>query len=193
VLRSIQHTVRCAHAAGRWVGVCGEMAGDPHTAVLLVGLGVDELSVSCYDLPRVKAAIRSVRLDAVRAVAEAAVACPSAAPVRALVRERIDALMPSYLSLERDAANAAQEDADAEAARPAGQAGRTVSVPETVSLEPPYGPRDRRGMAALVGGAARPHRRSARSARGPRPGEPPFASPRCWHWAAWAARRSRAS
>jgi phosphotransferase system enzyme I (PtsI) len=102
VLRSIQHTVRAAHAAGRWVGVCGEMAGDPHTAVLLVGLGVDELSVSCYDLPRVKAAIRSVRLDAVRAVAEAAVACASAAPVRALVRERIDALMPSYLVLDRD-------------------------------------------------------------------------------------------
>src|SRR5260221_238982 len=104
VLRSIQHTVRCAHAAGRWVGVCGEMAGDPHTAVLLVGLGVDELSVSCYDLPRVKAAIRSVRRDAVAAVAEAAVACPSAAPVRALVRERIDALMPSYLALDREAA-----------------------------------------------------------------------------------------
>jgi phosphotransferase system enzyme I (PtsI) len=102
VLRSIQHTVRAAHAAGRWVGVCGEMAGDPHTAVLLVGLGVDELSVSCYDLPRVKAAIRSVRLDAVRAVAEAAVSCASAAPVRALVRERIDALMPSYLVLDRD-------------------------------------------------------------------------------------------
>src|ERR1044072_4063040 len=71
VLRSIQHTVRCAHAAGRWVGVCGEMAGDPHTAVLLVGLGVDELWVSCYALPRVKAAIRSVRWDAVAAVAEA--------------------------------------------------------------------------------------------------------------------------
>ncbi len=102
VLRSIQHTVRCAHAAGRWVGVCGEMAGDPHTAVLLVGLGVDELSVSCYDLPRVKAAIRSVRYETARAVAEEAVACPSAAPVRALVRDRIGAQMPSYLAVDRD-------------------------------------------------------------------------------------------
>ena len=103
VLRSIAHTVQAAHAAGRWVGVCGEMAGDPHTAALLVGLGVDELSVSCYDLPRVKAAVRSIRADAVRAVAEQALASASAAPVRALVRERIDALMPSYLSLDRDA------------------------------------------------------------------------------------------
>jgi len=109
VLRSIQHTIRCAHAAGRWVGVCGEMAGDPRVAVLLVGLGVDELSASCYDLPRVKAAIRSVRADAVRAVADAAVACASAAPVRELVRERIDALMPSYLALDGEAGGDAAE------------------------------------------------------------------------------------
>jgi phosphotransferase system enzyme I (PtsI) len=109
VLRSIRHTVDAAHAAGRWVGVCGEMAGDPHTAVLLVGLGVDELSVSCYDLPRVKAAVRSVRADDVRAVAKLALEAASAAPVRALVREKIDALMPSYLSLDRDAPEAERD------------------------------------------------------------------------------------
>jgi len=102
VLRSIRHTVDAAHEAGRWVGVCGEMAGDPHTAALLVGLGVDELSVSCYDLPRVKAAVRSIRADAAAAVARQALAAASAAPVRALVRERIDALMPSYLAHDRD-------------------------------------------------------------------------------------------
>jgi len=118
VLRSIRHTVRCAHEAGRWVGVCGEMAGDPRVAVLLVGLGVDELSVSCYDLPRVKAAIRSVRADAARAVADAALACTSAAPVRELVRERIDALMPSYLALDGEAGgDAAERAADAARAR----------------------------------------------------------------------------
>lgn len=102
VLRSIEHTVRAAHAAGRWVGVCGEMAGDPHTAVLLLGLGVDELSMSCYDLPRVKAAVRAVRLADARAIAEQAVRCDSAGPVRALVRERVDALLPGYLALEHN-------------------------------------------------------------------------------------------
>jgi len=101
VIRSIDRTVSAAHAAGRWVGVCGEMAGDPHTAVLLVGLGVDELSVSTYDLPRVKAAIRSVRYDSVRKIADEALAAASAAPVRALVRHRIDAMLPSYLAIER--------------------------------------------------------------------------------------------
>lgn len=105
ILRSIRHTVQAAHAAGRWVGLCGEMAGDPHTAVLLVGLGVDELSVSCYDLPRVKAAIRAIRADAAREVAEAALQCASAAPVKALIRERFDALMPSELTLDREPAN----------------------------------------------------------------------------------------
>jgi phosphotransferase system enzyme I (PtsI) len=130
VLRSIRHTVQAAHAAGRWVGVCGEMAGDPHVAVLLVGLGVDELSVSCYDVPRVKAAIRSVRADAVRAVAEAALACKSAAPVRALVRERIDALMPSYLAIDGDAAEPVGLPAEANPApAPAPARAKTRSAP----------------------------------------------------------------
>ena len=63
ILRSIRHTVEAGHAAGRWVGICGEMAGDPRIAVLLVGLDVDELSMACFDLPRVKAAVRSVKRE----------------------------------------------------------------------------------------------------------------------------------
>jgi phosphotransferase system enzyme I (PtsI) len=112
VLRSIRRTVDTAHAAGRWVGVCGEMAGDPHTAVLLMGLGVDELSTSCYDLPRVKAALRSVRAGVAAEIATLALAAPSAAVVRRLVRDRVDTLLPSYLAYERDAASAASPDSD---------------------------------------------------------------------------------
>jgi phosphotransferase system enzyme I (PtsI) len=158
VLRSIRHTVEAAHAAGRWVGVCGEMAGDPHVAVLLVGLGVDELSVSCYDLPRVKAAIRSVRADAVRAVAEAALACASAAPVRALVRERIDALMPSYLSI------------DGEAGGSNGPAPAAAPGPAAVPAAPARGPAAKAGPDAPRGPAlaaskprSAPERKRARS------------------------------
>jgi len=133
VLRSIRHTVEAAHAAGRWVGVCGEMAGDPHTAALLVGLGVDELSVSCYDLPRVKAAVRSIRADAVSAVAKEALESASAGPVRALVRKKIDALMPSYLSLDRDALEA--EQAAAPVAAPAAK--RASRAPTRQMPRPP--------------------------------------------------------
>jgi phosphotransferase system enzyme I (PtsI) len=101
VLRSIHHTIEAAHAAGRWVGICGEMAGDPRTAVLLVGLGVDELSMSSFDLPRVKAAIRSVRADAARDIAHRALACSSVHAVKELLRERAETLLPSFLVAKR--------------------------------------------------------------------------------------------
>lgn len=59
VLRAIHHVVREAHAAGRPVGVCGEMAGDPAAALLLLGMGIDSLSMSAASLLRVKWALRS--------------------------------------------------------------------------------------------------------------------------------------
>jgi phosphoenolpyruvate-protein phosphotransferase (PTS system enzyme I) len=97
VLRSIRHTIEAGHAAGHWVGVCGEMAGDPRVAVLLLGMGVDELSMACFDLPRVKAAIRSVRHDTAVAIATAALEQCSAADVRAVLSEHVDALLPSFM------------------------------------------------------------------------------------------------
>ena len=98
VLRSLRHIVHAGHGAKRWVGVCGEMAGDPRTAVLLTGMGVDELSVSCFDLPRVKAAIRSVPATRAREIAEQALARESAEDVRALLRGELDPLLPDYLA-----------------------------------------------------------------------------------------------
>jgi phosphotransferase system enzyme I (PtsI) len=60
VLELIQRVVNAAHANGKWVGVCGEMAGDPRAAALLVGLGVDELSMSAPSIPKVKQTIRNL-------------------------------------------------------------------------------------------------------------------------------------
>ncbi len=101
VLRSIRHTVESGHRHDRWVGICGEMAGDPRAAVLLLGLGVDELSMSCFDLPRVKAALRGVRHEQAREIADRALALSSAAEVKALLRERIETLLPSFLVSKR--------------------------------------------------------------------------------------------
>ena len=101
VLRSLRHTVLCGHRAKRWVGLCGEMAGDPHMAILLMGLGMDELSVSSYDLPRVKAAIRSVPATRAREIAEQALARDSADAVRALLRSELDPLLPDFLAGDR--------------------------------------------------------------------------------------------
>jgi phosphotransferase system enzyme I (PtsI) len=101
VLRSIRHTVEAGHAAGRWVGICGEMAGDPRNAVLLVGLEVDELSMSCFDLPRVKAAIRSVNASAARALAREALTRTSAHAIKDLLRQRVETMLPSFLVAKR--------------------------------------------------------------------------------------------
>jgi phosphocarrier protein FPr len=85
VLHLIDHTVRGAHAAGKWVGVCGGIASDPHGVPILVGLGVDELSISLLAIPAIKAQVRTLDSEECRALAEKALAAESAADVRALV------------------------------------------------------------------------------------------------------------
>ena len=75
--------------SNRWVGVCGELAGDPAGAVLLAGLGVTELSISPVLIPAVKAALRQIDLAQAREVALAAIEADSADAARALALELI--------------------------------------------------------------------------------------------------------
>ncbi|MET0771154.1 MAG: putative PEP-binding protein, partial [Solirubrobacteraceae bacterium] len=72
VLSLIARVVEAADARGRWVGVCGELAGDPEAAVQLAGLGVRELSMAPSRIPAVKAALRAVDRTAAAAAAGAA-------------------------------------------------------------------------------------------------------------------------
>ncbi|WP_126661720.1 phosphoenolpyruvate--protein phosphotransferase [Haloterrigena salifodinae] len=72
VLRAIERTVAAADAGDAWIGMCGEMAGDPDLASLLVGLGLDELSMSAVTIPEVKAAIADLETDAAEALANRA-------------------------------------------------------------------------------------------------------------------------
>ncbi len=88
VLRLIERTVAGAHAHKRWVGVCGALAGDPEAVPVLVGLGVDELSVSVPIVPAVKARIRTLSLDECRVTAQLALDAEDGAQVRALVARR---------------------------------------------------------------------------------------------------------
>ena len=87
VLHLIAHTVRGARSAGRkvHVGVCGGIASDPAAVPILIGIGVDELSVSLPAIPAVKAQVRTLRLEDCKRLAERALAADSAADVRALV------------------------------------------------------------------------------------------------------------
>ena len=85
VLRLIDMTVRAAHAEGKWVGVCGELAADPQAVELLLGLEVDELSVASRSVAEVKALVRQADYQTARALACEALQQDSAAAVRALV------------------------------------------------------------------------------------------------------------
>jgi phosphocarrier protein FPr len=85
VLQLIDITVRAAHAHGKWVGVCGELAADPLAVPVLVGLGVDELSVSARSIAEVKAGVRSLSLASAQGLARQALVAASAGEVRALV------------------------------------------------------------------------------------------------------------
>ncbi len=85
VLRLVDRTVRGAHAADKWVGVCGELAADPQAVPILVGLGVDELSVNVPAVPIVKSQVRSLAFSEAQELAAQALKCATAAEVRALV------------------------------------------------------------------------------------------------------------
>jgi phosphotransferase system enzyme I (PtsI) len=87
VLRLVDMVIRAAHAAGIWVGMCGEMAGDPAAIPVLLGLGLDEFSMGAAAVPAAKDLVREWSLQQARLLAEAALKQPEAAAVRALVRE----------------------------------------------------------------------------------------------------------
>lgn len=82
VLNSIAHVARVATKAGKAVGVCGEMAGDPLLAPLLVGLGMTELSMIPNSILSVKNVIRHIQASEVRKLAEEALHATTAAEVR---------------------------------------------------------------------------------------------------------------
>ena len=84
VLRLVRATVQAAEPRGRFVGVCGELAGDPAAALLLAGLGVTELSMAPALVPEAKAALREVDFATAQAAALAALEAEDAAAARAL-------------------------------------------------------------------------------------------------------------
>jgi phosphotransferase system enzyme I (PtsP) len=86
VLRAIAETVAGGRRASCPVSVCGEMAGDPLGALVLLGFGIDSLSMSAGSLPRIKRVIRSVPLEHARRLAHEALDCERGEDVRALLR-----------------------------------------------------------------------------------------------------------
>ena len=89
VLRLIASTVKAAHAHGKWVGVCGALASESLAVPVLLGLGVDELSVSVPLIPTIKARVRELEFSACRTLAQQVLGLESADQVRAALQSRV--------------------------------------------------------------------------------------------------------
>jgi phosphoenolpyruvate-protein phosphotransferase (PTS system enzyme I) len=85
VMRTIAHIVRTAHKYQRWVGMCGEMAGNPHASAFLLGLGIDELSMEAGSLNAVKQIIRSTTTAQAQELVERVLAADSSAQIESLL------------------------------------------------------------------------------------------------------------
>ena len=87
VLRLIHTTIQAAHAEGKWVGLCGELAGDPQAVPFLLGAGLDEFSMAPTSIPTVKETIRAWSLPACQEVVKTAVGMSKAALVIKYLKE----------------------------------------------------------------------------------------------------------
>jgi phosphotransferase system enzyme I (PtsI) len=86
ILRLIHQTVQAAHAAGKWVGMCGEMASDPDVTPILLGLELDELSVSPSLVPKLKKNIRDLQFADCKTLTQDVLKDPSRDNVQKLLR-----------------------------------------------------------------------------------------------------------
>ena len=94
VLRLIRQVIQVAHENGLWVSMCGEMAGEPALALILLGLGLDSFSTSSVNLPRIKQVIRSVPTFRAKEVAKEAFRLTTGKEGEEYARARLYELIP---------------------------------------------------------------------------------------------------
>jgi phosphoenolpyruvate-protein phosphotransferase len=87
ILRQTAQVIEAAHAAGKWAGLCGELAGRPEAIPILLGLGLDEFSMSAASIPEAKATLARLTVPECQQLARRVLDLPDGAAVRAAVRE----------------------------------------------------------------------------------------------------------
>ncbi len=97
ILRLIKQIIDVGHAANIWVGMCGEMAGEPPLTLLLLGMGLDEFSTSPVQLPLVKQVIRSVEFSFAQSVVEQALKLRTGKEVEAFLMASLKQVAPSLV------------------------------------------------------------------------------------------------
>jgi len=90
VLTLIKQVIDASHAEGKWTGMCGELAGDERATLLLLGMGLDEFSMSSISIPRIKKIIRNSNFGDAKALAEEALAQPTADELMNLIDKFIE-------------------------------------------------------------------------------------------------------
>jgi phosphotransferase system enzyme I (PtsP) len=89
VLQALQIVVDAGHAEGKPVSICGELAGDPAAAVLLLAMGYDILSMNATNLPKVKSVIRNISIDTARKLLAAAMQMESSLHIREMLEDTL--------------------------------------------------------------------------------------------------------
>ena len=89
ILRLVKMTIDGAHKNGKWCGMCGEMAGDELAAPVLLGLGLDEFSMSATSILKARKIINNISYEDMKKLAEEAVACDTAEEVTELVKKAV--------------------------------------------------------------------------------------------------------
>ncbi|NLU10470.1 MAG: phosphoenolpyruvate--protein phosphotransferase [Tepidanaerobacter acetatoxydans] len=93
VLRLIKNVIDASHKAGKWTGMCGEMAGDTSATAILLGMGLDEFSMSASSIPQVKKIIRSLTYDEAKQIAEKALSMNEADEIRNMVNKALEKII----------------------------------------------------------------------------------------------------
>ncbi|MDO8302662.1 MAG: phosphoenolpyruvate--protein phosphotransferase [Sedimentisphaerales bacterium] len=100
IVRMIKHTIEAAHQQGITVSLCGEMSSEPHFALLLLGLGIDELSMTSINVPQIKKLIRSVKVKDAKKMVDQALKLSTGKEVDDLCRLNLKRLAPDIFSAD---------------------------------------------------------------------------------------------
>lgn len=85
VLKLIKQVIDVSHSDGKWTGMCGELAGDERATILLLGMGLDEFSMSSISIPKIKQIIRKTSFSNAQKLAQKALTMPTTKEIMHLV------------------------------------------------------------------------------------------------------------
>ncbi|ADP67041.1 phosphoenolpyruvate-protein phosphotransferase PtsI [Buchnera aphidicola] len=90
VLKLIQKVINVSHTHGKWTGMCGELAGDERATILLLGMGLDEFSMSSISIPKIKEIIRKTSFSSAKKLAQKALTLPTNKEILNLVENFVN-------------------------------------------------------------------------------------------------------